>query len=417
MVVAGGWSGVRRRGEVTPGTELAAHEEHPSQARNVDLVPTSAWLLGLNPPPGDFDGVVREDAFSARPHPRVAVRNVASMPVVTRVAGADSRGTVVELSRLAFPDGAGAVVVVSDQQPAHALAAVPLAARRGGPVLASAPDTLPTTVAAEVRRLGARTAFLLGGVSVLAPRVEEDLRRAGVEEVVRLAGEDPFATARLVAAELGVDESNRQVVLLHAAYVDEAVIAGPVAAAGHPRTPVTPTPLAAFTAGGGTSSRPVLLTERDRLPEQTASALRDLAIDRVVVVGGPGAVSTAVEEELRAQGAVVERIGARRADETGALLAERGFREGAFSDDIYLVGMGQGIEGVAAGAALGRLGGSLVLCPPQRLAQAAASRALLHDRADEFVRVRVVGSERSISRQAVDDVVALLLARRTRAGS
>jgi ectonucleotide pyrophosphatase/phosphodiesterase family protein 5 len=414
VVISGGWSGVRQRGAVDPGRDVAPTEEHPSQARNVDLVPTAAWLLGLNPPPGGFDGQVREEAFAARPEPRAAARNVASMPVVTRVAGRDTVGTVLELSRLAFPDGAATVVVVSGIAVEHALPAVPLASARGGPVLLAEQDGLLPAVAAEVRRLGATRAFVLGGTDVLRPRVEDDLRFAGVEDVVRLGADDAFGTARRVATELGVDKANRQVVLVGSATPVDVILAGPVAAAGHPRTAVEPTPLASFTAGGGTASRPLLLTGPGELSAETAAALQELSVDRVIVVGDTSAVSLDVEEKLRADGLVVERIGGHRTDQTAALLAERGIREGAFTDDVYLIGAGRVAEGIAAGAALGRLGGTLVLCPRDRLAQTPATRDFLHDRADEFVRIRAVGDERSLSRRTVDEVIELVRARRTR---
>jgi hypothetical protein len=111
---------------------------------------------------------------------------------------------------------------------------------------------------------------------------------------------------------------------------------------------------------------------------------------------------------------VVERIAGTDRYGTGARWVERGVREGAFTDDLYLVTGAGFADGLAAGAAVGRLGGSLVIAPPRSLAQAPATRDLLDRRADEFVRVNVVGGTSALSAGLAEEVVALIRARRTR---
>lgn len=67
MIVAGGAdAGVVTRtvpGDDNPGVRAA------DQAENVDLAPTAAWLLGVQPPAAAFDGRALTEAFSARPAP------------------------------------------------------------------------------------------------------------------------------------------------------------------------------------------------------------------------------------------------------------------------------------------------------------------------------------------------------------
>ena len=65
---------------------------------------------------------------------------------------------------------------------------------------------------------------------------------------------------------------------------------------------------------------PILLTEPDRLPESTEQALLRLTPARVIIVGGPVAVSPAVEERLRRFVPRVERIGGRDRYETSLKL-------------------------------------------------------------------------------------------------
>jgi ectonucleotide pyrophosphatase/phosphodiesterase family member 5 len=190
VIVSGGWSGLAAPRVVEPARELGLTDRDPGQAENIDVAPTVAWLLGLNPPPGGFDGRVLTEAFRERPAPRVEVRNVVSLPVPRRLAGRNRFGTAAVLSALAFPDGADRVVVASGEAFADALAATPLAIALGAPLLLAGRGGLPPETAAEVARLGATSAIVVGGTGVLGEAVDAGLSSAGVGSVERIAGPD-----------------------------------------------------------------------------------------------------------------------------------------------------------------------------------------------------------------------------------
>jgi LPXTG-motif cell wall-anchored protein len=66
IVTGGADAGVVRRtvaGVDDPDVRAA------DQAENVDMAPTAAWLMGVDPPATGFDGRVLSEAFSARPEP------------------------------------------------------------------------------------------------------------------------------------------------------------------------------------------------------------------------------------------------------------------------------------------------------------------------------------------------------------
>ncbi|HUQ40236.1 MAG TPA: cell wall-binding repeat-containing protein, partial [Acidimicrobiales bacterium] len=113
---------------------------------------------------------------------------------VDRLAGADRVETATLLSRAAFPNAAQ-VVIASSTSVADAMAAGPLAASTNGPVLITPPTGLDPRVAAEIRRLGATTATVIGGTTALGPQVETDLATAGVTTLTRVAGADRYDTA------------------------------------------------------------------------------------------------------------------------------------------------------------------------------------------------------------------------------
>jgi putative cell wall-binding protein len=59
----------------------------------------------------------------------------------------------------------------------------------------------------------------------------------------------------------------------------------------------------------GKYKTPIVFTGSDRLNEQTKKALQDWKIKKVILLGGSGAISLAQEQELKALGITVERIG------------------------------------------------------------------------------------------------------------
>lgn len=394
VLVTGGYQGVRR----------GAVEDTPGRASNIDMAPTAAWLLGLNPPPGGFDGRVLEEAFSARPAPRVDVRDVVSVPVVNRIAGADRLRTAIELARLARPEGAATVLIASAHAFPDALAATPLAGRLGAALLLTGPADLDPAVAEEISRLGAEQAIVVGGHRAIGPRIDARLATQGVR-VERLAGTDRYDTARMIAARMRTAENPVE----EPPPLEDVILAVGERAGGD----AFPDALAAGLVAGRTG-RPILLTRGDRLPAATEEALAAIGARRVIVVGGTGVIATGVESSLRAAGLIVERLGGADRYDTGRLLAERAVREAALTDSVYLASGRDFPDALAAGAAVAQLGGLLLLVDPDELTRAAPTRRFLHDHADDFVTVTVVGGERAISSRVQFQVQELLISRRAR---
>lgn len=202
---------------------------------------------------------------------------------VERLGGATRVETAVAVGTAAFPEGAGTVVLARDDAYPDALAGAPLAADAGGPLLLTATAALPAATAAELDRLGATRAVLLGGEAAIGEAVASALRDRGLE-VERVAGANRFATAAAIATRLGRAPT---------AFVAEGGSADP--ARGFP-DPLSAAPYAAATG------RPVLLATADGLPAETAAALEQLGTTETVVVGGPAAVGEDVVAELAERG-------------------------------------------------------------------------------------------------------------------
>lgn len=227
---------------------------------------------------------------------------------VDRIGGPTPVETAVAVAREGF-DAATTVVIGRDDVYADSLAGGPLAASLDAPLLYSDSAALSPATQAEIERLGATRALLLGGTAALSQAVEDSLVRAGLQ-VERFAGANRFDTAAQIAAELGTATGS--------VFVAEGEHEDP--ARGWP-DPVAAAPYAGFRGD------PILLVNRDRLPEETSAALAALGATEAIVVGGTAAVS----EEVAGQLGVESRrlAGATRYETAEAIVAEaieRGMR-------------------------------------------------------------------------------------------
>jgi putative cell wall-binding protein len=197
----------------------------------------------------------------------------------------------------------------------------------------------------------------------------------------RVAGSDRYATAAALALRLHPAGADVVYVATGEAHPD-ALVAGVVAAA---------------------ADAPVLLVRRDRVPTATVDALAALDPERIVVVGGTSAVSTAVRAELaRSAGlSAVESIAGADRYETAANAARRA---GDGANTVYVATGASFPDALTAGAIAGRTGAAVVLTAPDRLPASAAEslRSLDPD------RVVVVGETAAISSSVESAIVDLL---------
>jgi penicillin G amidase len=258
---------------------------------------------------------------------------------VERAAGAERVATAVLASAAAFPDGSQAVVVASARTFPDALSAAPLAAALDAPLLL-VDGGLREDVAAEVARLGARDAVVVGGEAAVPPAVADALVRQGLA-VDRVGGPDRYATSAAVA---------RRVVGL-----------GGAAAAGAPDAYVVsgdvfPDALAVGAVAGRVGA-PVLLTRRDVLPTPVEDVVEQLGFDTTAVVGGEAVISAGVEAVLPEPSRIA---GADRYATAAAVL--RHARDLDLPADALVVATGADFpDGLGAGAAAAALDGLVVL--------------------------------------------------------
>jgi len=238
---------------------------------------------------------------------------VVSIPTATqtRINGIDRFETSVMLSAAAYPDGASTVYVAVGTQFADGLAAAPAAAQVDAPLLLVRTGAVPGNVLVELRRLNPTSIVIVGGTGAVSTAVATALATAvPTASVSRFEGVDRYETAHDIARR-GFASGAPIVFLASGANFPDALAAS--AAAGHLGGPVLLVP------GGATSLSPA-----------TRAVIEQLGASTVVIAGGTGVISGALEASARTVSGVttVERRGGVNRFETAALLNEYAF-EGA----------------------------------------------------------------------------------------
>ncbi|HEX6054698.1 MAG TPA: cell wall-binding repeat-containing protein, partial [Intrasporangium sp.] len=110
---------------------------------------------------------------------------------------------------------------------------------------------------------------------------------------------------------------------------------------------------------GGHRGGPVLLTRSDLLVTPTINELKRLKPERIVILGGIGSVSSAVEQQLRSYSSTVSRIGG--ADRYNVAAATSASTFGAGAPIAYIATGGTFPDALAAGPVGGHRGGPVLL--------------------------------------------------------
>ncbi|WP_432561384.1 cell wall-binding repeat-containing protein [Kineococcus sp. SYSU DK003] len=302
---------------------------------------------------------------------------------MTYVRGADRYDTAALLATTAYATSPTVVLASGTSYP-DALAASALAGDLDAPILLADGDTVSAATAEAYARLRPSAVVVVGGTNRISDTAVARLTGGGAT-VSRVAGADRYGTAAEVARELsavGEVEGRRTAFLATGAGFADAVAAGPAAYAG---------------------GLPVLLSERDRLPDATRDALVALGITHVVVLGGENAVNSAVSEGLGALGITTERLLGPDRFATATAVADWSIARGFLDDEGVVVASGADAGGgadalaVAPVAALQRQVVLLTAAPDD---PSVPSATWMLNHAPRTVSMLVVGGERSVGTAA-----------------
>ena len=329
---------------------------------------------------------------------------------VVRRAG-DTRYDTAAIASAKHFKSADTVVLVSGMAPADALGAAPLAGVVEGPVLLTAKGTLDPFAVKEIKRLGASEVIIVGGTGSVSNAVASKLKASGLT-VSRIAGADRYEVAADVAREViersmdeppveepGADPSEMTLEefmeylksLLEGGGIDEGgygwdgsvIVANGMATADA----LAVAPLAYQ------SRTPILLVRGTNVPEATQQFVDEYGpLEGALVVGGTSSVTESVAVKVSP---LWRRLGGKTRYDIAVSVADYAVDQGILGwERVGLVSGTAYADGLAAGPAMGAIGGVVLLTPADKLHPSTLNA--LEQHADEIGKVEIFGGAGSV---------------------
>ena len=218
--------------------------------------------------------------------------------VIKRLGGTDRYETSTKIAQEGWTS-ADTVVLASADSYADALAGAPLARAKDAPIMLVSGKFVNAKVMAQIKALGAKTVYLLGGTAAISAEIEAELTKAGYT-VIRLWDSTRYGTAVAVAKELvKINGTPSEVFIASGGNYPDALSASSIA---------------------GIKGVPILYAPANGvLDDATIAFIKRAAPGKAFILGGTAAIDNAVVGKLTEAGvASTERLGERDGFSTGA---------------------------------------------------------------------------------------------------
>ncbi|MDO9396603.1 MAG: cell wall-binding repeat-containing protein [Herbiconiux sp.] len=304
-----------------------------------------------------------------------AVVPLRTRPDTTRVGGANRYAVSAAVAQKGFGGpGGGVVYVATGEGFADALSAGGAAVVQNAPLLLTQKDQLPASVKAQITNLAPKTIVVVGGPNSVSPAVLTQLK-AIQPNTVRIGGTDRYDASRGLARYAFGSSGAQTAYIATGTNFPDALAAGGAA---------------------GDSGAPVILVDGSAgtLDAATRTLLDELGVERVVIAGGTGTVSTGIEKALQSIGAVERQAGADRY-ETAVKVNLAAYSSSA---QAFLVTGEKFPDALSGSAWAGHLAAPLYVspgsCVPDEVLAALESQ--------DVTTVTLIGGPNSLSRSVLD---------------
>lgn len=304
----------------------------------------------------------------------------------SRLAGSNRYVTSQVIADDTFGDVTVAIVTSGENFP-DALAANYLAGASSAPVILTQADQLTSAAEQALEAVQADGVLVVGGTDAVSEDVFDALATAGYNPQ-RVAGGDRYATARAVAESVPEEQIGslqadigRTALLASGENFPDALAAGPLAYQ---------------------SAFPLLLTPTTVLSEQAETAITNLDIEQVLILGGEVAISAEVEAAVAGMGVEVRRVAGNDRTLTAAAVADLAVAELDFATNhVNLARSDEFADALSGGPHAGEeLGPILLTTSPDTLGTAAQSWLEAHS--ETLTTIDVYGGPAAVSDATVD---------------
>ena len=194
---------------------------------------------------------------------------------ITRLGGQDRYDTAAEIARSGWTRSDYALIAFGENYP-DALAAAPLAYKHNAPILQSRRTSLPEPTKVALNNLQVKNVIIVGGPAVVSESVEAELRSMGLN-VSRVFGYDRYETAVEIAKLVTPSASSVELFVVTGGDYPDALSVGSIAAF---------------------KQMPIILVQKDVLPNSVRNYLSIVNVSRSYVVGGTDIISDSVYRQF-----------------------------------------------------------------------------------------------------------------------
>ncbi|MDN9634836.1 cell wall-binding repeat-containing protein [Clostridioides difficile] len=227
--------------------------------------------------------------------------NTSSASTKDTLTGSGRWETAIKISQAGWKKSENAVLV-NDNSIADALSATPFAKAKDAPILLTQSNKLDSRTKAELKRLGVKNVYLIGGSIALSSDIEKQLNAENIN-FERISGNSRYDTSLKLAEKLDREKSISKIVVVNGEKgLADAVSVGAIAAQ---------------------ENMPIILSDSENGTEVADNFIDSKGIEKSYVIGGTYSISNSVERSLPN----ATRIAGSSRSETNAKIIEEFYKD------------------------------------------------------------------------------------------
>ncbi|TQW92400.1 cell wall-binding repeat-containing protein, partial [Clostridioides difficile] len=226
--------------------------------------------------------------------------NKVSAATKDTLVGSGRWETAIKISQKGWSSSTNAVLV-NDNSISDALSSTPFARVKDAPILLTQKDKLDNRTKLELKRLGVKNVYLIGGINALSQDIEKELKLEGIS-FERISGNDRYDTSVKLAEKLDKEKKFSSVFVVSGkSGLADAVSIGSIAAQ---------------------EGMPIILSNPENGIKLADKLIKEKNINKSYIIGGKLSVSESVEQNLPN----VKRISGNNRNETNAKVIEEFYK-------------------------------------------------------------------------------------------
>ncbi|MBC2576643.1 cell wall-binding repeat-containing protein [Peptostreptococcus canis] len=225
-----------------------------------------------------------------------------------RINGSNRVKTAIEVSKKIYPKGSENIILANMEKYSDVLTASPFANQVKAPILFTNNKVLNNDTKEEIKRLGAKSVYIIGGNQSVSESTEAELKKDGIN-VTRVSGIDRYETARKIAIKVREKGNKDTLEIASGESFPDALSMSSLAIK---------------------ENAPILLSKNNELPNITKKSISDWNIKNVNIAGSNKTISNKVESEIKnnSKNSInIKRYGGKDRYETSVIISKAAFQK------------------------------------------------------------------------------------------